>query len=103
MKNICDYLKIEGFDSTLPELIVDRECVDLEQIYQQMQLFNASDSASISALTKFFSKTLLNLNSLSFGIDTSGAANAATSSKSSSATVSNNEETDADVEESEVR
>jgi len=56
----------------VPELIVDKELVDSEQIYQQIQLYNneIESTSSISSLTKFFSKSLVALDSISFNIDT---------------------------------
>ena len=55
---------------SLPELIIDKTLVDTEQIYQQLQLYNNDQSStSINSLTKFFSKCLVNLDTLSFNID----------------------------------
>ncbi|RNA06702.1 U3 small nucleolar ribonucleo MPP10 [Brachionus plicatilis] len=60
--------------SALPELIIDKNLVDLEQIYQQLQLYNQNSdltsSASINSLTKFFSKCLAQPEPMSFSIDT---------------------------------
>lgn len=60
--------------SALPQLIVDKNLVDLEQIYQQLQLYNQNSdltsSASINSLTIFFSKCLLKPESITFNIDT---------------------------------
>lgn len=57
--------------SSVPELIVDTGLVDTEQIYQQLQLYNTElDSASsINNLTKFFSKSLLAADSISFNVN----------------------------------
>ena len=54
----------------LPELIIDAELVDIEQIYQQLQLLNANGdaSASVDALTRFFAKTLVHKDALTFNI-----------------------------------
>ena len=83
LKRLYDYLKIHDDDVTtshksntnnmqfsLPELIIDKNLVDTEQIYQQLQLYNNDQSStSINSLTKFFSKCLVNLDNLSFNID----------------------------------
>ncbi len=55
----------------LPELIIDKNLVDSEQIYQQLQLFNTSQdaSSSINSLTKYFSRSLVNSDSISFNLD----------------------------------
>jgi len=50
-------------------LIVDKDLVDNEQIYQQLQLYNNDTSSSIGSLTKFFSKCVLGIDSLSFNVE----------------------------------
>lgn len=93
IKSLYDYIKIQddndyitsstsnkknslpssSSQSALPELIVDKNLVDLEQIYQQLQLYNQNSdqtsSASINSLTKFFSKCLVQIDTVSFNID----------------------------------
>lgn len=99
MKRLYDYIKIQddhddhlsrslgqtskshqsatnnASSTALPELIIDKNLVDLEQIYQQLQLYNqnsdlSATSASINLLTKFFSKCLVQLDNISFNLDT---------------------------------
>ncbi len=62
---------VKNTDLCLPELIVDKSYVDTEQIYQQIQLYNnqAESSSSLNSLTKFFSKCLIAIDSISFNID----------------------------------
>ena len=52
-------------------MIVDGSLVDTEQIYQQLQLYNTeADSAnSINSLTRFFSKSLLAVDAMSFNVN----------------------------------
>lgn len=54
---------------SLPQLIVDKQLVDNEQIYQQLQLYNNDTSSSIQSLTKFFSKCLVSIDSISFNVE----------------------------------
>jgi hypothetical protein len=63
-----------SLSSDLPELIVDKNLVDMEQIYQQMHLLftNSNDTTQLmSTFTKFFSKCMIQLDDLSFNIDLS--------------------------------
>ena len=82
-----DYLKINeetlsehttasgGKFESLPELIVEKNLVDNEQIYQQLQLYNSDKSSSINSLTKFFSKCVVGLDSLSFNVELKKSVN----------------------------
>lgn len=97
--------------SALPELIVDKNLVDLEQIYQQLQLYNQNSdltsSASINSLTKFFSKCLVNMDMLSFNLDLSDSLKKNSKNKSPSSnkhtgigsSLSNDESVDAEADE----
>jgi hypothetical protein len=83
LKKMCDYLNAEddlssgkvtinGANSAplLPsELIVDKNLVDNEQIYQQLQLYNGDTLASLPSLSKFFAKCMLKLDSLKLNVD----------------------------------
>ena len=88
-----DFLKIQEDHSAktqhcLPSaLIVSKELVDDEQIYQQLQL--ASTSTSLASMAKFFSKCLVNLDAMSFQIDLK-RTNMVANSKSSMSTVAAN-------------
>lgn len=101
--------------SILPELIIDKKLVDLEQIYQQLQLYNNLDvredlaCTSISSLTKFFSKCLVQSSRLSFNVDMNeGSKKAGKSingsksmshSSDSKLSINNDESDEADEEE----
>ena len=81
LKKLYDFLKVneEALSEhttsssskleSLPELIVDKNLVDNEQIYQQLQLYNNDTSSSIGSLTKFFSKCVVAIDDLSFNVD----------------------------------
>jgi U3 small nucleolar RNA-associated protein MPP10 len=67
-KHVYDYIRrIDDNlnDNVLPELIIND--VDHEQIYQQLQLHNNND---FNNLMKYFSKCLVNIDKISFNIDT---------------------------------
>ncbi|CAF0782907.1 unnamed protein product [Brachionus calyciflorus] len=86
--------------SALPELIVDNKLVDLEQIYQQLQLYNQNSdltsSASINSLTKFFSKCLVHSDSISFNVNLNENS---ISKNISGSSLSNEDSVDAEADE----
>lgn len=75
----------------MPELIVDEKIVDTEQIYQQLQLYNneLDSSSSINNLTKFFSKSLVAIDSISFNINIKKSGNNLNSDAANGTTTDN--------------
>lgn len=118
LKKFYDYLKVNeeeissnhtnnsATDSqiiSVPELIVDKDLVDSEQIYQQVQLYNneRDSSSSISSLTKFFSKSLVSLDSMSFNIDLKKTRSSSLDSDAAVGTTTDNFEDSNDGEDEE--
>ena len=118
LKKFYDYLKVNeeeissnhtnnsANDSqiiSVPELIVDKDLVDSEQIYQQVQLYNneRDSSSSISSLTKFFSKSLVSLDSMSFNIDLKKTRSSSLDSDAAVGTTTDNFEDSNDGEDEE--
>lgn len=109
LKSFYDYLKVNEEEissdlsknsqkpvikrvSSVPELIVDKNIVDSEQIYQQLQLYNneLDSSSSINSLTKFFSKSLVSIDSISFNIDVKKSGNSLNSDNVANGTTTDN-------------
>ena len=78
--------------NSVPELIVDKSFVDTEQIYQQIQLYNneAESSCSLNSLTKFFSKCLVDAESIAFNLDLTKKRSSGVSSDTANGTTTDN-------------
>ena len=85
-------LKKTASINSVPELIVDKDYVDTEQIYQQIQLYNneAESSCSLNSLTKFFSKCLVDTDSIAFNVDLAKKRSSGLSSDTANGTTTDN-------------